>query len=70
MKRKFSAEDYAYMNSLSAAVKEQTPRHIRTVLYIWLVAVVLFISWAYFAEVDEITRGQGEIVPSGNNQMI
>ena len=70
MKHKFSAEDYAYMNSLSAAVKEQTPRHIRTVLYIWLVAVVLFISWAYFAEVDEITRGQGEIVPSGNNQMI
>ena len=70
MKRKFSAEDYEYMNSLSAAVKEQSPRHIRVVLYIWFVAVVLFIGWAYFAEVDEITRGSGEIVPSGNNQMI
>jgi len=70
MKPKFSAQDYEYMNSLSAAVKEQSPRHIRVVLYIWLVAVILFIGWAYFAEVDEITRGQGEIVPSGNNQMI
>jgi len=70
MKHKFSAEDYAYMNSLSAAVKEQSPRHVRTVLYMWLLAVFLFIGWAYFAEVDEITRGQGEIVPSGNNQMI
>ena len=70
MKRKFTAEDYEYMNSLSAAVKEQSPRHIRVVLYIWLAAVILFIGWAYFAEVDEITRGSGEIVPSGNNQMI
>ena len=70
MKHKFSNEDYQYMNSLSAAVKEQSPRHVRTVLYIWAVAIALFLIWAYFAEVDEITRGQGEIVPSGNNQMI
>ena len=70
MKRKFSTEDYAYMNSLSAAVKEQSPRHVRVVLYIWFVAVIMFIVWAYFAEVDEITRGSGEIVPSGNNQMV
>jgi len=70
MKRRFTAEDYEYMNSLSAAVKEQSPRHVRIVLYIWLAAVILFIGWAYFAEVDEITRGSGEIVPSGNNQMI
>ena len=58
------------MNSLSAAVKEQSPRHIRIVLYVWLAAVVLFLVWAYFSKVDEITRGAGEIVPSGNNQMI
>ncbi len=70
MKRRFSAEDYQYMNSLSAAVKEQSPRHVRTVLYVWFIAIVLFLVWAYFAEVDEITRGAGEIVPSGNNQMI
>ena len=70
MKHKFSAEDYQYMNSLSAAVKEQSPRHVRTVLYIWFVAIVLFLVWAYFAEVDEITKGSGEIVPSGNNQLI
>ncbi len=70
MKRKLSAEDYEYMNSLSAAVKAQSPKHVRVVLYIWLVAVVLFITWAYFAEVDEIARGSGEIVPSGNNQMV
>lgn len=70
MKHKFSAEDYQYMNSLSAAVKEQSPRHVRVVLYIWLLAVTIFIVWASFAEVDEITKGGGEIVPSGNNQMI
>ena len=67
---KFTQEDYEYMNSLSAVVKEQSPRHIRVVLYLWFVAIVVFITWAYFAEIDEIARGSGEVVPSGNNQMV
>ena len=64
MKRKLSPEDYEFMNSLSAAVTEQTPKRMRWVLYFWIIAVTLFIVWASFTQIDEITRGAGEVVPS------
>jgi len=70
MGRKLSPEDHAFVNSLSAAVAEHTPRRMRWALYFWFVAVVLFIVWASLTEIDEITRGQGEVVPSGENQMV
>ena len=70
MKRKLSPEDYEFMNSLSAAVAENTPKKMRWVLYFWLTAVSLFLIWASFTQIDEITRGAGEVVPSGENQMI
>ena len=70
MKRKLSPEDYEFMNSLSAAITEQTPKRMRWVLYFWFVAIALFIVWASFTQIDEITRGAGEVVPSGENQMV
>jgi len=70
MKRKLTPEDYEFMNSLSAAVAENTPKKMRWVLYFWLIAVAAFIAWASFTQIDEITRGQGEVIPSGDNQMI
>lgn len=69
-KRKFSAQDYEFMHSLSAATLESTPKKIRMVFYFWMVSIVLFIIWMAVAEVDEIVRGDGEIVPSGENQIV
>lgn len=70
MKSKLSAEDHEFVNSLSSAVAEHTPRRMRWVLYFWVVTILLFIVWASFTQIDEITRGQGEVVPSGENQMV
>lgn len=70
MKRKISPEDYEFVNSLSAAVAEQTPKKMRWVLYFWVIAVTFFILWASLTQIDEITRGNGEVVPSGENQMV
>ncbi len=70
MKHKISPDDYEFMDSLSAVVSEQTPKKMRWVLYFWVLAVILFILWASLTQIDEITRGAGEVVPSGENQMI
>ncbi len=70
MKPKYTQEDYEFMNSLSAAMSEQTPKKTRIVIYFWFVVVVLFILWASLTQIDEITRGSGEVVPSGKNQMV
>jgi len=70
VKRKLTPEDYEFMNSLSAAVAENTPKKMRWALYFWFIAVVLFVSWASLTQIDEITRGQGKVVPSGENKVV
>ncbi len=65
-----SDADLAYMHSLSEAVLEHQPKRIRRVLVFWLITVLLFIIWSTFAEIDEIARGSGKIVPSGENQIL
>jgi len=56
-KKKLSKRDYEFMHSLSAAVLEVAPTRLRIVLYFWVVAIVVFLTWANFAEIDEIARG-------------
>jgi len=67
---KFSERELAYMQSLKAAVLEQEPKRIRPVLMFWVLSVTLFIVWAAIAEIDEIARGTGKIVPSGENKLL
>lgn len=63
-------KDYEYIHSLSAAVLTTNPRRIRIVLYAWVAAVLIFVIWAAFAKVDEISRGNGSVVASGQNKII
>lgn len=68
--KNLNEKDYEFMHSLSAAVLQTTPNKLRKVLYFWVFAVFGFIIWANFAMIDEIVRGDGEIIPSGQNQMV
>lgn len=66
----YTENDYSFMNSLSAAVLERTPTKTSRVLKIWLFTVIAFVVWASLAEIDEITRGDGDVIPYGQNQII
>ena len=66
----YTQNDYSFMNSLSAAVLERTPSKTSKVLKVWLFTIVIFIIWASLAEIDEITRGDGDVIPYGQNQII
>jgi len=70
MSKKLTPKDYEFMNSLSAAMIEESPKKIKGVLYFWIFTVFAFIVWANSTQIDEITRGTGEVVPSGKNQII
>jgi adhesin transport system membrane fusion protein len=65
-----SEEDYEYMNSLGAAVLENTPKRTSVMLWLWIAIIIGLITWASITEIDEIVRGQGKIIPSGENHMI
>ena len=66
----YNNKDYEFMNSLSSAILEQSPSRISKVIKIWLVTILLLIIWASFASIDEITRGDGKVIPYGQNQVI
>ncbi|MBV2263529.1 MAG: HlyD family type I secretion periplasmic adaptor subunit [Thauera sp.] len=43
---------------------------LRWSLWSGLFALVAFATWAFFAEIDQITRAQGQIIPSSRTQVI
>lgn len=66
----YTQKDYEFMNSLSSAILNRTPSKISKVLKIWMFTIVTFLVWASLAEIDEITRGDGDVIPYGQNQVI
>lgn len=69
-KSKLDTYDLQYMSSLSEAVLQKSPKKSRYIL--WLVAVALswLILWADNAEIDELTRGQGKVIPFHQLQIV
>ncbi|MAY41481.1 MAG: hemolysin secretion protein D [Oceanospirillaceae bacterium] len=63
-------KDLQYMSSVSEAMAEQAPRGASALLWAMLLFIVIAIFWATWAELDEITRGDGEIIPSSQLQVI
>lgn len=66
----YTEKDYDFMNSLSSAILEQSPSRVSKVIKIWIITIFLFVLWASLAEIDEITRGDGDVIPYGQNQVI
>jgi len=48
----------------------QEPLRARVLLKSGLVVLAIFIIWAAFAEIDEITRGEGKVIPSRQLQVL
>lgn len=42
----------------------------RMILWVSFLAVVLFLAWAYFARLDQITRAMGAVIASSRTQLI
>ncbi len=55
---------------LRSAGAEVSIERGRTVLYTIVVLLLLGLLWAWLTEVDEVTRGQGKVVPSRSIQVL
>ncbi len=49
---------------------EQNPIRAQAILYCLVVIVLLLVIWSAFAEIDEVTRGEGKVIPSRQVQII
>ncbi|MTI15316.1 HlyD family type I secretion periplasmic adaptor subunit [Sansalvadorimonas verongulae] len=68
--RKASAVELEYMSDASAAMLLKSPKGGRLLIFICLFALIAALMWAAWAEVDEITRGAGKVVPSSRLQVV
>jgi multidrug efflux pump subunit AcrA (membrane-fusion protein) len=65
-----SPHDLQYMRDLHAAMLEQSAPKVVWALYLMVVIVVVALVWAAFAEVEEITEGEGKVIPISGEQII
>ena len=49
---------------------EQGIRRARTVMFAIILIAVILLVWATFAKVDEVTRGEGRVIPSKQIQVV
>ena len=67
---KIKPQDLAYINSVNEAILEKTPRGASLLLWLMALFIAAAIGWAYWAELDELVRGEGEIIPSSQLQIV
>ena len=58
------------MNSLGSAMIESSPKKIRMVIIFWAISLSVLVTWMSYANIDELARGSGEVIPRGDNQLI
>ncbi len=70
LKQNAKPEDLQYMRDLHAAMLEQSAPKVIWALYMIAVVLVVALVWAHFAEVEEITEGEGKVIPISGEQII
>lgn len=62
--------DLAFFNDVRAAAEVRTPRGWRGLIALVLMLMVTGMTWAHFAVLDEVKRGNGRVVPSQQMQVL
>ncbi|MBF0751547.1 hemolysin secretion protein D [Rodentibacter genomosp. 1] len=67
---KIKQSDLALINDLNAALQVEKHRGIFSVIILFFIFLVTFVIWAYFSPLEEVTRGQGSVIPSSREQIV
>jgi adhesin transport system membrane fusion protein len=62
--------DLEFISDTSAAVLQDSPRGGRTILWATMAFFAIALLWAWWAELDVVTRGAGKVIPSRQIQVI
>ena len=63
-------DDFAYANDIRAAIDMRTPKTYVLLIRVSGAMFLVALIWAYFAVLDEVTRGDGRVIPSRQMQII
>ena len=67
---RMQAEDVDLATDIRTSLLAQTPKGGRSILWVVLALFVLFMVWAYYSEIEQVTRGDGKVVPSTQIQIV
>ncbi|CAH0530390.1 HlyD family type I secretion periplasmic adaptor subunit [Vibrio hippocampi] len=68
--KKVSDAELDYIDDKTAALLLNTPTSARIMLWVMVLFFVCAGVWAYWAEIDKVTVGQGKVIPSSQVQVI
>jgi adhesin transport system membrane fusion protein len=63
-------EDLEFASEYEAALRRGAPRGALLGVFLCAALLASFLGWAYWAELDEVTRGDGRVIPSSKTQLI
>jgi len=66
----YGKHDLVYMQSLSAAVMQRSPKYLIFVVMIILFFVLSAVIWMSWASIDVVIRGSGKVIPASQIQLI
>jgi len=70
LEKNLNSRDYEFMGSLSSAIMQIQPQKLHYLIIVFTVVIFTFLLWAGITKIDEIARGQGTVIPSGQNQIV
>lgn len=70
MATKHEIPDEALVGDGDWAVIEEDGYRVRLIIRIMAVSILILVVWAAFAKIDEVTRGEGKVVPSSEIQIL
>jgi membrane fusion protein, adhesin transport system len=63
-------DDFAYANDVRAAIDLRTPKTYVLLVRVTGAMMLAALVWSYFAVLDEVTRGDGRVIPSQQIQVL
>lgn len=68
--KNLSAADAEFMNDVQASLLSQTTPGSKLVMWIIIAVIGIGLTWANYARVEEITKGDGKVISRSREQVI
>ncbi|MCF1428472.1 MAG: HlyD family type I secretion periplasmic adaptor subunit [Shewanella sp.] len=70
MSKRLTSEDMEMVDDIYGAMLTDAPTGHRLIIWSLTTMVLFFLIWAYFSELDQVTIGEGKVIPSSQVQVI
>ena len=67
---RMQAEDIDLTTDIRTSILAQSPRGGRAIIWVIFALFLMFMVWAYYSNIEQVTRGDGKVVPSTQIQIV